>query len=39
MRIPRGGLVVAWALTPTVLAVRDPLAAPARPIQFYVACP
>jgi hypothetical protein len=24
VRLPRGGLAVAWALTPSVLAVRDP---------------
>ena len=39
IRIPRGGVVVAWALTPSVLAVRDPVAAPAQLVEFYVACP
>jgi Protein of unknown function (DUF2917) len=39
MRIPRGGVVVAWALTPSVLAVRDPYAEPARVVEVYVPCP
>ncbi len=38
LRLPRGGLAVAWALTPSVLAVRDPLAERARVAQACESC-